>query len=507
MKYLALLLLALSGAVQAQSSSAIPNGTVLGNSAGSAKAAKPQTVGSGIALSSGTLGLSQAINAQIGTSYTIATTDAAALITFSNAGAVAVTLPAATGTGFGVGFGFDIQNKGAGTVTITPTTSTINGASTLVITSTNGCSIVSDGTNYQVSACTAVSPGGSVTPSFTTLSVSSTVSGAGFTSLFASPPSLGTTAPGIVEADQVILSGNLSCAGTLTNGCGIQTTGTQTYTDSSSTGGTIAAAYMYALPAVTFVASAATTYTNAVALYTPAVNCGTNATCTNTYSLYTNGKGFFNGTITSQGIASVGANTLTGTTAINSNQNSTTSIGAGTTTSTVTIGGGANAVTINATTLTLGGSTLMTSSSPTTLSNATIKLSGLATSSATQTGTVCSGTGGLLTVDTTTTCLLSDGRHKMNIEPLDAGISEVLKLKPVSYDLKSDVNPTHLGRQVGLIAQDVIKVDPRLASVYQSGPDKDTPSGVRYEQMVALLVKAIQEQQVEIDGLKQQLEH
>jgi hypothetical protein len=44
-----------------------------------------------------------------------------------------------------------------------------------------------------------------------------------------------------------------------------------------------------------------------------------------------------------------------------------------------------------------------------------------------------------------------------------------------------------------------------LAAVYQSGKDKGTPSGVRYEQMVALLVRAIQEQQAEIIALKKQV--
>jgi hypothetical protein len=136
--------------------------------------------------------------------------------------------------------------------------------------------------------------------------------------------------------------------------------------------------------------------------------------------------------------------------------------------------------------------------------NAGVQMPNLALSSAATTGTVCWTTvTGNLTVDTTTTCLASDGRLKKNVDPLDVGLNEVMKLKPVSYELKSD--PTHIGRQVGLIAQDVIKVDPRLASVYQSGPDEGTPSGVRYEQMVALLVKAIQEQQQEIDQLKREI--
>jgi hypothetical protein len=115
------------------------------------------TVGAGMAISSGTLGASQSINAQSGTSYTIASTDAAKLLTFNNASAIAVTLPQATGS-FGAGFAFDAENLGAGTATITPTTSTINGSATLAIKQNFGCSVTSDGTNYQVSACTAVMP-------------------------------------------------------------------------------------------------------------------------------------------------------------------------------------------------------------------------------------------------------------------------------------------------------------------------------------------------------------
>src|SRR5579862_5063814 len=117
------------------------------------------TVGSGLTLASATLSASTAINAQVGTSYTIASTDAGKLVTTSNAAAIAITLPQATTAGFGAGFSFDLQNLGVGTVTITPTVSTINGKATLAITTNTGCSIVSDGTNYQISACTAITAG------------------------------------------------------------------------------------------------------------------------------------------------------------------------------------------------------------------------------------------------------------------------------------------------------------------------------------------------------------
>lgn len=118
-----------------------------------------------------TISTTQALNAQTGTTYTIASTDSGKLVTFSNAAAVAVTLPQAMGS-FAAGFALTVQNLGAGLVTITPTTSTINGAATLKIPQNMGCSIVSDSTNYQVATCSALladwlnaaSSGTSVTP-------------------------------------------------------------------------------------------------------------------------------------------------------------------------------------------------------------------------------------------------------------------------------------------------------------------------------------------------------
>lgn len=88
-------------------------------------------------------------NAQTGTTYTIVGNDLGKLVTFSNSSAVAVTLPPATTSGlFSSGWYFRATNLGVGTVTITPTTSTINGASTLVIQQGASARIVSDGTNY-----------------------------------------------------------------------------------------------------------------------------------------------------------------------------------------------------------------------------------------------------------------------------------------------------------------------------------------------------------------------
>lgn len=138
------------------------------------------------------------------------------------------------------------------------------------------------------------------------------------------------------------------------------------------------------------------------------------------------------------------------------------------------------------------GTTQQTANTQISLGDNTVGMPNLASSSAATTGTVCWTTvTGNLTVDTTVACLASDVRLKNVIGPLQDGLAEVLKLKPITYTLKSD--PMHLGVQVGLSAQDVQAVDPRLVSLYAAGPDKGTPQGVRYMQLTAVLVQAIQE--------------
>lgn len=153
-----------------------------------------------------TVGATYLVNAQTGTSYTIQTTDLGKLVTFSNASAIAVTLPQATGS-FGSGASFDVQNKGSGAVTITPTTSTINGSATLVINQNQGCTIVSDGTNWQISTCTAVGASGSGTVNSGTSGQLAYYASSGTT---VSGSNLGT---GVLTA----LGTNLSAAGGVTS--------------------------------------------------------------------------------------------------------------------------------------------------------------------------------------------------------------------------------------------------------------------------------------------------
>jgi hypothetical protein len=101
-------------------------------------------------------------------------------------------------------------------------------------------------------------------------------------------------------------------------------------------------------------------------------------------------------------------------------------------------------------------------------------------------------------VDTTTTCLLSSKKYKEAERPLEGGLKQVLSLRPVSYRLRGEYNPTGLGEQIGFFAEDVARVDPRLVSF---DSDDGTPHAVRYQQLTALLTKAIQEQQRQIERL------
>lgn len=131
----------------------------------------------------------------------------------------------------------------------------------------------------------------------------------------------------------------------------------------------------------------------------------------------------------------------------------------------------------------------------------TLYLPGLASSSSTTTGTLCWTTStGLVNVDTTTTCLLSGRQYKEQIQPLveTDGLTAVMKMNPVSYQLKAQYNPAHLGRQVGFIADEMAAIDNRLVSYDESG----VAHAVRYQQMAALLVKAIQQQQGQITALQ-----
>ena len=74
-----------------------------------------------------------------------------------------------------------------------------------------------------------------------------------------------------------------------------------------------------------------------------------------------------------------------------------------------------------------------------------------------------------------------------------------MQMKPVSFlykDAQGDANLKK--RKVGMIAEDVDLIDPRLVSYEQDGT---TPRSIMYAEYTAVLTKAIQDQQVEIQNL------
>ena len=89
----------------------------------------------------------------------------------------------------------------------------------------------------------------------------------------------------------------------------------------------------------------------------------------------------------------------------------------------------------------------------------------------------------------------SDERLKDNIQPIESPLEKIFKINGVSFDWneKSDKK----GHDVGVIAQEIEKVLPELVVERDSGY-----KAVRYEKIVALLIEAIKQQQLQIDELK-----
>jgi hypothetical protein len=91
-------------------------------------------------------------------------------------------------------------------------------------------------------------------------------------------------------------------------------------------------------------------------------------------------------------------------------------------------------------------------------------------------------------------------RFKHDIAPLDAGLKQVMGLEPISYKLNADHgDPDHT--LYGFSAEQGGTVLPKLVQTDTQGK----PNTFDYLGVVPVLVKAIQEQQAQIDELKRQL--
>ncbi len=107
--------------------------------------------------------------------------------------------------------------------------------------------------------------------------------------------------------------------------------------------------------------------------------------------------------------------------------------------------------------------------------------------------------------------IMSDVNAKTDIRDLPNVKSKLLLLHPVYYKLKpkfkgdekadAKIAEKAATEQLGLIAQEVQKIIPEIVTEREDGT-----LGIRYTELIPVLIKAVQEQQAEIDDLKARIE-
>lgn len=97
----------------------------------------------------------------------------------------------------------------------------------------------------------------------------------------------------------------------------------------------------------------------------------------------------------------------------------------------------------------------------------------------------------------------SDRRLKTNIRPIENGLDLIMKMKPMSYNMK---NSSDTRTNWGFIAQDMQEVAGPDNAIVTVSNNEDKTLGLRYSDIIAPLVKAVQEQQDQIDQLTAEIE-
>ncbi|HJZ39657.1 MAG TPA: tail fiber domain-containing protein [Bacteroidales bacterium] len=97
--------------------------------------------------------------------------------------------------------------------------------------------------------------------------------------------------------------------------------------------------------------------------------------------------------------------------------------------------------------------------------------------------------------------IMSDVNFKLNVTNLSLMKDKLKLLRPVSYNLKPDfegfkIDPKISNLQYGFIAQELQEVFPDMVSQRDDGV-----LGVRYTELIPVLVQALKEQQEEIEDL------
>ena len=98
---------------------------------------------------------------------------------------------------------------------------------------------------------------------------------------------------------------------------------------------------------------------------------------------------------------------------------------------------------------------------------------------------------------------LSDRRHKKNIQDLSVDAIDIVKnLRPVSFEWNDPKDRGMEGLQLGFIAQEVEKIIPQ---VILTQDDEQQTKGLKYNELITILVSAMKLQQQQIESLQLQL--
>jgi hypothetical protein len=97
--------------------------------------------------------------------------------------------------------------------------------------------------------------------------------------------------------------------------------------------------------------------------------------------------------------------------------------------------------------------------------------------------TVANGVGVIINTQGQLGTVVSSGRFKEAIKPMDKASEVILALKPVTFRYKHELDPDGIA-QFGLVAEDVDKVNPDLVA----RDDQGKPYSVRYEAVNAMLL-------------------
>ncbi|MDI6833471.1 MAG: tail fiber domain-containing protein, partial [Bacteroidales bacterium] len=108
---------------------------------------------------------------------------------------------------------------------------------------------------------------------------------------------------------------------------------------------------------------------------------------------------------------------------------------------------------------------------------------------------------------------VSDIRFKKNISDYNNALDNIMKLRPVTYEMKTEEYPFMNFKndtQIGFIAQEMEPIFPSLVTTTTQPGENENDSviefkGINYIGLTPILVKAIQEQQIIINDLKSEI--